>query len=209
MSEKIYTAKLRGEELSATSHDLRAFQATYVKSPDLGARMSSLFLFDVYVLDAAFGVSPDAIFRAVNDVELGEPLSGVKAATQFKHMPLKGLWHKHYFSAHFLLENIAQGLGSTGAMKIVMDVVDPAKSPVVTSDMIKEVARRITQDPFADRDNRKRLTGEWIIYIRHNEVNYYLCCGSHIDGDNFLYTKIMEHCLQDFPDLPLWLREVK
>jgi hypothetical protein len=45
----------------------------------------------MYVLDAAVGVSPDAILRAVNDVELGEPLSGVKGATQFKHMPLKAV----------------------------------------------------------------------------------------------------------------------
>src|ERR1700716_2119156 len=27
------------------------------------------------------------------------------------------------------------------------------------------------------------LTGEWIIYLRHDAENYYLCCGAHKDGD--------------------------
>jgi hypothetical protein len=106
------------------------------------------------------------------------------------------------------LENIAQGLGSAGAMKIVRDVMDPAKSPVVTTEMTKEVARRITRDPIVYKDSRKKLTGKWIIYIRHFDKNYYLCCGTHTEGD-LLYKKIMDHCLQDFPDLPLWLRDAR
>jgi hypothetical protein len=91
MADITYVAKLGARQVSATNQDLKVFQETYINSPELASRMSALFLFDMYVLDAAVGVSPDAILRAVNDVELGEPLSGVKGATQFKHMPLKAV----------------------------------------------------------------------------------------------------------------------
>ena len=206
MSERTYTAKLKNRTFTITSGDLRIFQKMYVTTSELSARMSDLFLFDMYILDAEFGVSPHEILNAVREIEHGELPFGVKPATQFKNIPLKGLWHKHYFSAQFLINNIILGLGKTGAEKIAKEVLDPAKSPVVTPDMVNEFARRIAQEPARTRSSRKKLTGEWIIYLRHEEKNYYLCCNSHDTPDQFIYDRIIENCVHDFPNLPAWLK---
>jgi hypothetical protein len=176
----------------------------YIGTSDLAARMSELFLLDVYVLEAEFGVSPHEILSAINSLEQIEPLTGVKPATQFKFMPLKGLWHKHYFSAQFLVKNIALELGKTGVKKIVTEVLDPTKSKVITPEMIKELARRVTQEPAETRDARKGLTGEWLIYLKHEGSNYYLCCNTHDTSDQFIHDRIMEHCTRDFPDISTW-----
>jgi hypothetical protein len=50
-----------------------------------------------------------------------------------------------------------------------------------------------------------KLTGEWIIFARHDGKNYYLCLNTHEAGDQFVYDRIMEHCVRDFPGLPDWI----
>jgi hypothetical protein len=72
--------------------------------------MSELIWLDMYTLDAGFGVSPHDILSAIKDLENGEPETGIK--------PLKGLWHKHYFSAHFVAKNILLGFGTAGLRKL-------------------------------------------------------------------------------------------
>jgi hypothetical protein len=204
MPARTYTAKLKDRDVKITSQNLKVFRDMYIGTAELAARMSELFLFDVYVLDAEFGVSPHEILSAISSLEQVEPLTGVKPATQFQYMPLKGLWHKHYFSARFLINNIVLELGKTGVEKRVNEVLDPAKSNVVTREIIKELARRVTHEPVETRDARKGLTGEWIIYLKHKGSNYYLCCITHEAGDQFIYDRIMEHCIRDFPDLSAW-----
>jgi hypothetical protein len=203
--ERTYTAKLKDRDVTLASGQLATFRDMYVGTSELATRMSELLWFDIYVLDSVFGVSTFDILSAIRDLEQGEPPSGVKPATQFKHLPLKGLWHKHYFSAHFLAANIALGLGKHGVEKLVNEVMDSAKSPIVTQEMINEFTRRVAQEPVEVRDANKALTGEWIVFLRHEGKNYYLCCNTHGAGDQFIYDRIMEHCVRDFPDLPTWL----
>jgi hypothetical protein len=168
--------------------------------------MSELIWLDIYILDAAFGVSPRDVLIAIAEVEQGKQPSGVKPATQFKNMPLKGLWHKHYFSTHFLANNIVLALGKTGLEKLVNEVMDSAKSTVITQEMVNELAHRVAHEPVEARNADKKLTGEWIVYLRHEGKNYYLCCNTHGAGDQFIYERIMQHCVRDFPNLPAWLK---
>lgn len=206
MAERTYTAKLKDKDVTINSSDLHKFRDSYIRTSELSNRMSELIWFDIYVLDAIFDVTPHDVLRAIYDVEQGEPPSGVKAATQFRNMPLKGLWHKHYFAAPFLVKNIILALGKGGVEKIVKEVMDPAKSATVTREMINELAHRVTHEPAEMRDANKNLTGEWIVYIRHKEENYYLCCNTHDAGDQFIYDRIKKHCVRDFPDLLTWFK---
>jgi hypothetical protein len=205
MSERTYTVKLKHGDVEITSQKLAHFRDLYVSTSELALRMSELIWLDIYFLDAECGVSPHDILNSINDVEKGELLSGAKPETQFKHLPLKGLWHKHYFSAHFLLTNILQALGKTGLSKLVHEVMNPAKSPLITGEMFDELAHRIVHDPVDAREASKKLTGEWVIYLRHGGKNYYLCCNTHDAGDQFIYDRIMENCVRDFPQLQTWL----
>ena len=207
MSERTCTAQLKGRQMSLTDDQLSAFRKAYIGDLELGKRMSELIWFYMYVLDAEFGVSPHDILSAIWELEAGETQQGgIKSATQFKNIPLKGLWHKHFFSAHFLAGNILRGLGENGLERLVNEVMDPNKSPVMTQEMINELVRRVTNEPLEMRDAAKKLTGEWIVFLKHGGKNYYLCVNTHNAGDQVIYDRIMTHCVRDFPDLPAWLK---
>lgn len=47
----------------------------------------------------------------------------------------------------------------------------------------------------------KKLTGEWLIYKRHNNINYYLCLAKHNEGDQEIYDNKILQCFQEFPEL--------
>jgi hypothetical protein len=177
----------------------------YIGDSELSKRMSELIWFDLYVMDAEFGFSPHDVLNAIKDLEKGELPSGTKPASQFRNMPLKGLWHKHFFSAQFLVQNLLLGLGKRGLEKIANEVMDPGK-PIITQEMLEELVHRVTHEPLESRDADKKLTGEWIIFLKHEGKNYYLCCNTHNAGDQFIFDRILEHCVRDFPQLPDWLK---
>jgi hypothetical protein len=78
------------------------------------------------------------------------------------------------------------GLGKAGLGKLVNEVIHPAKSTVITQKMITELAHCVTYEPFETGEAAKKLTGEWIIYLRQVAKNYYLCCSTHDAGDEFI-----------------------
>jgi hypothetical protein len=209
MSGGTYIVQLKDREVAVTSRELESFRDRYLEAcglVELARRMSELVWLDIYTVEAAFGVSPQEILSAINDVEHGETVSRIKAATQFENMPLKGLWHKHYFSARFMPQNIVLGLSNGRLSKLVKEVIDPGKSPLISKERITELAWRVA-GIFKTRSAAKQLTGEWIVYMRRETKNYYLCCSTHEDGDQFIYDRIMEHCVRDFPELPTWLKD--
>lgn len=118
-----WTAKVRGHDIVATSEQIDAFKHMYVAG-DLPSRMSELLTFDMYVMDMKFGISPHDILKSIKNLEDGEPHSGIKPATIFRKPPLKGLWHKHYFSAQFLVQNMSIALGKNGLEKLITEVFD-------------------------------------------------------------------------------------
>lgn len=197
-----WTAKMDGHDIIATGEQLDTFKQAYVGG-DLASRMSDLLIFDMYVLDAAFGVSPHEILSAIKNVEDGEPHNGVKPATQFRRPPLQGLWHKHYFSANFVAANILLGLGKNGMENLAKEVFEPNQP--ITEKMISEMAHRVANEPLEKRDADGKLTGEWVVYVKHDNKNYYLALNTHNAGDQFVYDRIMEHCPKNFPDLQNWI----
>lgn len=202
---RTWTAKMDGHDISITGDKLAAFRSVYVPAGDLSSRMSDLLWFDMYVLDVEFGVSPHDVLKSIQNLEAGEPHSGIKPATEFRKAPLKGLWHKHFFSAHFLVNNISLALGKDGLERLVEEVMDPKKSSTITREMIEELAHRVTHEPVEKRDQQGKITGEWVIFAKNGAKNYYLCLNTHNAGDQFVYDRIMEHCVRDFPDLPKWI----
>jgi hypothetical protein len=201
--------KLKGRTIKLTSHDLEVFRDMYVADAELISRMSELLWVDIYTLDAEFGIGPHDILGAIRALEQGEPATGIKPATQYRNLPLKGLWHKHYFSAHFVVNNIILGLGKNGIEKLVKEIMNPAKSSTITPEMINELAQRVTHEPLEERDAAKKLTGEWIVYLRRGGKNYYLGCNTHNAGDQFIYDRIKDHCVRDFPELLTWIQEAQ
>jgi hypothetical protein len=209
MTGRTWTAKMKGHDIKVTSEKLAQWRDFYLSDPELVSRISELMWFDMYVLEAEFGVSPHDIIKSVLDLEAGEKSQGVKPATPFGKLPLKGLWHKHFFSAHFLVNNIILGHGKNGLAKLIDEVFDAANSPIVTHEMIAELARRATRDPVEQRDTAGKLTGEWIIFTKQGGKNYYISANTHAAGDQFIYDRITQYCVRDFPQLTDWLKALQ
>jgi hypothetical protein len=151
-----YMVTLKDRTITVTRQDLAMFRELYLGTSELTSRMSELLWLNMYTMDAAFGVCPHDIVRVIQELEGNAPASGIKPATKFRRMPLKGLWHKHFFSAHFVSNNILLGLGTNGLRKLVNEAIDPAKSAVITQEMIAELAWRIAEEPFKERENAKK-----------------------------------------------------
>jgi hypothetical protein len=209
MANRTYTIRANDQEVRITSDQLAAFRHMLIGNSPLASRMSKLIWLDIYTLDHLFGVSAQEILWVIQQLENGDRDKGTKPATQFRYMPLKGLWHKHYFSARFLPKNICLSLGEDGVERLAFEVLDPSKSPIFTREMIEELARRIAEEPFEKRYEQKRLTGEWIIFLKRDDGNYYLCCGTHKDGDQYIYDRIVQNCIRDFPNLLDWIKEAQ
>ncbi len=201
MPDRTYTVQLKDRELRVKSRDLAIFRDLHLGTFELASRMSELLWLDIYIWETAYGIGANEVLHVIQDLEQGEAKSRVKPATQFRKPPLKGLWHKHVFSARFIPMNISLAIANEGGLrKILTEVIGTDGSPI-TLEKIGKLRNRVIEEPFEQRTAANQLTGEWIIYLRHNATNYYLCCGAHKDGDQFIYDRILRHCRRDFPDL--------
>jgi hypothetical protein len=201
MSSRNYTAFLKNSEVKVTNEQLYEFADLYGLPKEIKSRISELFWLDLYIYELEYGVNPNEILRAIEYLECGKPALRTKPASPFLHKPLKGLWHKHFFTARCVPHNISNAFKNGGLMKLLQEVFDPNKSPVVTEEMTGELARRFVDEPIESRARDNRLTGEWIIFAKHNQKNYYLCVSTHNAGDQNIYDRINRYCLSEFPFL--------
>src|SRR3546814_3728746 len=59
-------------------------------------------------------------------------------------------------------QNIATHMHKKKVAETVNRIMDPAKSPVVTKELIRELADAVTHDALKERVSQGKLTGEWI-----------------------------------------------
>jgi len=170
-------------------------------------RISRCLWFDLLILTRRYGIWPGEILQPVLDSENGEPVTGLKPATQFTREPLRGLWHKHWFSARFLPANLLAAMSRRDSMDFIWEIAN--EGDLLTEDIIKQIAHRLTITAFEKRSATKKMTGEWIVFLKHDEMNYYLCLGTHQTGDQRILDKIDSICRLDFPDLQAWLAAAK
>ena len=198
MSSRIYTVSLKNSEVKVTDDELFKFAAMYSVSSEIRNRISELLWLDLYIYDLEFGISPDDVLREIKNLESGEPEQQTKSASQFSRKPLKDLWHKHFFSAHFVPDNILNALKEDVLEKLIKEVRSSNKSH---NEMISELSHRVVHEPIENRADNNKLTGEWIVFAKHNQKNYYLCCNTHNAGDHMIFDRIKNNCLRDFPFL--------
>jgi len=204
MSQPITEVKLRvhvGDTIKEITHD-RLAEFAELTGLELAApnRYSWILVADMLINLEVNGIDPTQIVHEIKALENPTKISHAKPATQFKHPPLYPLWHKHYFSAHFLAHNIHAELNRGGKLeKLVEEVLDPNKSPVITKEMINELSHRVTHEPFESRANDGRITGEWLVFAKHNGQNHYLCMATHDTGDQAIFDKLAYACKRQFP----------
>lgn len=184
-----------------TSDDLKGYAKAIHLDLYAAGRYSSLFVLNLLSYERLYGINPFQVVDEIRTLEDSARVTRTKPASQFTRDPLKGLWHKHFFCSRFMAHNMMNHLSGGKLEKLVNEVLDPNKSPVVTEGMIRELSHRVTVEAFEERASDGNLTGEWIVFAKHEEKNYYLCLATHHTGDESIFNSIRAACWPQFPFL--------
>jgi hypothetical protein len=150
------------------------------------------------------------IIAAMDALEGSGPSSTRRPPQQFKHPPLKPFFHKHVFMPRHVVSNIGAHWGLLGA-----DKSSPATE--VGNSRFDKMIRRIAQNHGDDPErwqaelahefimssfewrSSKGLTGDWLIYAIHENVNYYIGYSTHTKDDQALYQFLKNMSAAEFP----------
>lgn len=113
----------------------------------------------------------DSIAREINYLEGSSSKITTKKECMFKQEPLKGLWHKHVFSASNIPSNAVNALSRN--KKALHRIAD--KRGVTPQDIWNIVEKIGIATPY---------TGDWIIYQKSKQGNLYLTIALHDEQDN-------------------------
>lgn len=170
-------------------------------------RYSALLLIELYTETILMRrMNPEKVLSEIRKLETGTESPGTKPPSQFKHAPLRGLWHKHYQQdgLHSMAINLQQALKRHGLPWLeqsVRDAREAGEERYLTEEDIQMLVHDAVMGNWLRQAEANRLTGEWIIYAQHEHKNYYLCLGRHGSGDNILRSKIEKICYHEFPFL--------
>ena len=199
-----FNGKFPDGQVKLTGQDLQEFAEAIGLARVAPGRFSWVFVTKIYVIARLNGLDPAFIVDQVRALEGDGSHRGMKPATQFKHPPLVGLYHQHFFAPQFLAQNMLMQLGKKGIDRVVREVF--SVGDILTEDKIAEAARRLTDEQIEARYDQQKLTGEWIVFAQHEGKNYYLTVSNHTDPkrpeeDQALFREIEYYCYRQFPFL--------
>ena len=148
------------------------------------SRISFLLVLQLF----QFRESRGPYFEVLDEIDALEgigPRMSTKSADQFRRKPLHPLFHKHFFTARYVPQNIFSRWGvHNGGNQDLNEVINQVAEefgddPDAWPDAL---AYKYVMEAFWDRLSAKRLTGEWIIFARHEGENYYLGVSTHAKG---------------------------
>ena len=145
-------------------------------------RYSHLLTAQLLLAERRHGMDPACVVGEIRALEGLGPPTFTKPATAFNDSgELGGLMHKHYVANQVAMvaTNMSLQMSTKRMLKVAAEVFDPSKSPTATDEMLDEFTRRVTVDAWEERAKAGKLTGEWIIYARHQGANVYLSLGFH------------------------------
>ena len=169
-------------------------------------RYSLLLLLALYGATQARRLNPAKVIHEIESLEGLRGESSLKPATQFVREPLKGLWHKHYLQDGLasMAVNLRKGINRHG-LPWFDEQIAQAQASGEEKFLTEQDCGRIAHDAVVGNWERlvseSALTGEWIIFAKHEGHNYYLCLGQHNSGDKVLRAQIDSVCFQEFPFL--------
>jgi len=113
-----------------------------------------------------------------------------KEATAFRRQDMRCLWKKHFSLPQFFAQNVMNAWGLRADSRstqfentFALDWQAYQRQPSVEAarQVSSDIAQRIIDDARA-----RPQTGEYIIFQKHNDQNYYLCLGGHRSDDAIL-----------------------
>jgi hypothetical protein len=174
-------------------------------------RISLLFLLSLFGAFKAGRINPFQLAREIEALEKGEA-TGLKPPIQNRHQPLKGLWHKHYMQPGMasLAMNIQHGLKQFGIPYLQQKVREAKEAGELRYFTVADVvpmANDALHGNWQRLREAERLTGEWIVFAKHQGLNYYLTLATHDKTTHEHERQQIEAiCCQEYPFLDEILR---
>lgn len=144
------------------------------------------------------------LFRIVEEVaELegsGTRQPSTKPAAMFKGRHLQGYWHKHHTQAVYMPENLRLEMHRDDTVERVLGKYE---GQIMTQAMVNELVHALVHENYMTRSREARLTGEWIIYSRTGNRNYYVTLARHDEGDAVIAERL--HRYEDIDRRTGWM----
>jgi hypothetical protein len=195
------TGNVAGQEFERTPAQLTRYAHALGMEALVPGRYSNLLVFQIWALEQAAAVDARSVVDAIRQNEGLESNFETKPATEFAHEPLKGLWHKHFFSTHFTLHNVASGWRQGHIANETQRVLSKYDEDEDAEGAAAELVRSLTINIFGERRAAGRLTGEWIVFAKHEGRAYYLALAQHTQPDSDIHASISAHAYPQFPFL--------
>lgn len=149
-------------------------------------------------------------FDLTHPIKVLEGLSASNSTSceeQFRHAPLTGLYKKHFTSPRFLVKNMLNFIrskqGKRHFNKVWEDATKVSTSEYIDESFTKYIAHHMTFDPIAIKSKSKKMTGEWIVFHKHEGINYYLAIAFHGESNDKIHERVVLAC--EFDKLPFRL----
>ena len=121
------------------------------------------------------------------------------ATSSFTGKALNGLYKKHYLSNSSDLKLIEEQL-----KYIKKHSKDGLYQAIETSFQL--TINRLSR---AKGERQKYITGEWFVFHKHEDENYYLCLWNHDSNDEKKSQEILKYTDIEFPELRILSNKVK
>lgn len=169
-------------------------------------RCSILLVLQLFAASKAGVVDPAMVVHEIAGLEAGMH-STLKASVQNKHPPLKGLWHKHYLQTDLasLAMNVQKGLNRYGMPYFDRKIEEAEKAGeerYMTVEDVQSLANDLIHGNLGRLRESSAMTGEWLIFAKHEGHNYYLSIATHdISTHQHIRQQIDSICCMEFPFL--------
>jgi len=147
------------------------------------SRISTVFISQIYQLGISGALNINAIMDEVKYLEGKREVSKTGAEKPFRGKLLKGLHKKHFSDAHFIMKNICLHLGvengnTKNLDKILHEAAVKKDAGCPEHEIVNYLTHHLTAGAYQER-SKKALTGEWIVFKKHEGKNYYLVLAEH------------------------------
>ena len=156
-------------------------------------RFSWLFIKDLMLLNRKTPADQMSIHSILQEIEIMEGLNNERSHTgkqkSFKGYALKGLYKKHYLtnSSDLLLTKEL----FTGISKDIKNNVHPIQAV--------EDNFQVTLDRLSREKGKlaEYITGEWLVFYKHENTNYYVCLWEHNNNDSEKAKEIKKYVVME------------
>ncbi len=177
-----------------------------VKGKKYEKRLSDLLIEQLRLGCVNNHIHPEKIIHEIDILEgVSESRSHTEPESPFLRRILneKELWKKHFFQPGFMGKNIINALqldrkNPKFFERLVRLVAEKTKSPEQFSFVLADA---VVRGVFRAKTTQGKLTGEWIIFKKYQDDNYYLTLASHDEDEDVIFQRILTGCQSQFPFL--------